>query len=116
MEQDERMRALYDAFNARDVETVLEAMAPDVDWPNGMEGTRERGHDAVRAYWLRQWKSIAPSVEPETITRRDDGATVVRVHQVVRDLAGNVLNDRVVAHAYWFEDGLVTRMEIEEPA
>jgi hypothetical protein len=116
MDRDARLRELYAAFNARDVDTVLAAMTPDVDWPNGMEGTREHGHDAVRAYWLRQWKSIAPTVEPESFSLRMDGATVVRVHQIVRDLAGHTINDRVVLHAYWFDGDLVSRMEIEEPA
>jgi len=43
-----QLRALYAAFNARDIGTVLAAMAPDVDWANGWEGDRVVGHDAVR--------------------------------------------------------------------
>jgi len=92
---------------------VLAALAPDVDWPNGMDGTREHGHEAVRAYWLRQWKTINPSVMPLSVTARGDGAVAVRVHQVVRGLDGAVLSDRMLTHAYWFAGGLVTRMEIE---
>ena len=108
------LRDLYTAFNARDIDRVLAAMTADVDWPNGMEGTREIGHEAVRAYWVRQWAIIDPTVEPLRIVDRDDGATAVQVHQVVRNLAGQVLNDRMVTHAYWFDgEGLVTRMEIE---
>ena len=38
----------------------------------------------------------------------------VEVHQVVRDLAGNVLKDHVVRHVYAFEDGLIRSMEIRE--
>ena len=41
----------YAAFNARDIESVLAVMHPDVDWPNGWEGERVRGHDEVRKYW-----------------------------------------------------------------
>lgn len=40
----------YERFNARDIDGALELMHPDVDWPNGMEGGREVGHDAVRVY------------------------------------------------------------------
>ncbi|MGE3076521.1 MAG: nuclear transport factor 2 family protein [Dehalococcoidia bacterium] len=108
------LRALYAAFNARDVETVLAALAAHVDWPNGMNGTRVHGKAAVREYWLNQWTVINPLVEPGAITDRADGATAVEVHQVVRDMSGNVLNDRTLTHAYWFVDGLVTRMEIED--
>ncbi|MDQ2842107.1 MAG: nuclear transport factor 2 family protein, partial [Acidobacteriota bacterium] len=46
---------LYAAFNARNIDAVLPALHPDVDWPNGWEGGRMRGRDAVRAYWTRQW-------------------------------------------------------------
>jgi ketosteroid isomerase-like protein len=41
----------YAAFNARDIESVLAVMHPDVDWPNGWERGRVRGHDEVRKYW-----------------------------------------------------------------
>src|SRR5439155_505574 len=54
----------YAAFNARDVDATLAAMHPDVDWPDGMEGGRVRGHPAVRDYWTRQWSRIDPHVEP----------------------------------------------------
>ena len=106
--------ALYEAFNARDIDTVLAAMTPDVDWPNGMQGTRELGHDQVRVYWLRQWEQIDPRVDAVAFEARPGGQTAVDVHQVVRDLAGSVLNDRMVRHVYQFKGELVCRMDIEE--
>lgn len=109
-----RLRDLYAAFNSRDIDTVLGALTQDVDWPNGMNGTREIGHAAVRAYWLAQWQVIDPSVEPVTVSDRPDGAVDVEVHQVVRDMSGAVQNDRIVHHVYHFDAaGLVTRMDIE---
>jgi ketosteroid isomerase-like protein len=42
MEKRELLKAAYRAFNARDIEGVLALMAPNVDWPNGMEGGRLR--------------------------------------------------------------------------
>ena len=113
-DRETHLRALYAAFNARDIDTVLGAMTPDVDWPNGMEGTREIGHEAVRAYWLRQWGMIDPHVEPVSFSERPGGLTAIDVHQVVRDLQGNVLNDRPVRHVYEFDGQLVSRMDIEE--
>lgn len=107
------LRDLYAAFNRREIDVVLASLDQNVDWPNGMDGTRELGHEAVRAYWLRQWKVIDPSVEPGEIRERQDGATAVRVHQVVRSLKGEVQSDRILTHAYWFANGLVSRMEIE---
>ena len=110
----ERLRALYREFNERDVETVLAALAPDVEWANGMEGGHVHGRDAVREYWTRQWAMIDPHVDP--VAMEDDAArrTAVRVHQVVRDLAGALLSERDVTHTYTFSEGLVGRMDIWE--
>ena len=103
---------LYAAFNARDVETVLRAMAPDVVWPNGWEGGVVRGREQVRAYWTRQWAEIDPTVEPVDFWREQDGRVAVTVRQVVRDPAGTVIAEGDVEHVYRFADGLVQDMEI----
>ena len=102
----------YAAFNARDIDAVLAVMRPDVIWPNGMEGGTVVGHDAVRAYWTRQWGLIDPRVEPRGFTIEADGRVAVSVHQVVRDPTGTVLKDDMVRHVYAFHDGLITSMEI----
>jgi hypothetical protein len=88
-------------------------MHDDVDWPNGMEGGREHGREAVRTYWTRQFGLIDSHVEPEAFAPVD-GRIEVRVHQVVRGLDGAVLSDSFVQHAYTLRDGLVERMDIEE--
>lgn len=59
-----QLTALYAAFNARQIDLVLQALHPEVDWPNGWEGGRLHGRDAVREYWQRQWTEIDPSVVP----------------------------------------------------
>jgi hypothetical protein len=115
MEAKARLRAVYDAFNRRDVDTVLAAMTEDVDWPNAWEGGRMRGRDAVRAYWTRQWASIDGSVEPVGFDVRPDGRVAVDVDQVVRDLDGAVISESRVVHVYALRDGLVARMDVEEP-
>ena len=89
-------------------------MHPDVDWPNGMEGGREHGRAAVRDYWTRQFGMIDSHVEPERLTSGDAGQITVHVHQVVRDLDGNLVSDGHVQHVYSFRDGLVSQMEIHE--
>jgi molybdopterin-guanine dinucleotide biosynthesis protein A len=109
------IQAIYRAFNAREIETVLAVLRPDVDWPNGMEGGRVHGREAVREYWQRQWKMINPQVEPVRISEDSAGRTVVDVHQVVRDLADHIVSDQMVRHVYVFRDELVQRMEIEMP-
>ncbi|MCZ2860564.1 nuclear transport factor 2 family protein [Blastococcus sp. VKM Ac-2987] len=107
------LRALYAAFNARDIDAVLAAMAPDVDWPNGWQGGRVAGHDAVRGYWERQWAEIRPHVQPTRISERADGTVEVAVRQVVRDPGGYVLDRSDVRHVYTFDGDLVHRMDVE---
>jgi hypothetical protein len=106
--------AVYKSFNARDIDAVLAHMHTDVDWPNGMEGGRVYGHNDVRAYWQRQWTVVDPRVDPIHIADDETGRTVVDVHQVIRDLSGNVLLDRMVQHVYSIEGGLIRRMDIRE--
>ena len=112
MSERELLERTYAAFNARDIDAVLAVMHPDVDWPNGMEGGRVHGHREVRDYWTRQWQAIDPRVEPRAFATDDAGRIVVDVHQVVRDLGGAVLADRMVQHVYVLRDGLVMSMEI----
>lgn len=114
MHRDHQLRSLYAAFNARDIDTLLAVMTPDVDWPNGWEGGRVVGRDGVRDYWARQWAAIDPSVAPTAITERPDGSIEVTVHQVVRDASGAVVVDGEVRHVYAFRGDLVRRMTIEE--
>jgi ketosteroid isomerase-like protein len=106
------LRRAYAAFNARDIEGALALMHPDVDWPNGMEGGREHGHDAVRSYWTRQFGLIDSHVEPVGFAEDDEGRFVVDVDQVVRDLDGELLSEQRVRHVYTLRDGLIARMDI----
>jgi ketosteroid isomerase-like protein len=109
----ELLRSVYEAFNARDVDTCLAAMTPDVDWANGWEGGRVVGRDAVRDYWHRQWAEIDSTAEPTAITERPDGTIAVAVHLVVRDKARKLLSAGEGLHVYEFRGDLVERMTIE---
>jgi hypothetical protein len=111
-EREQLLRALYAAFNARDVDAVIAALHPAVDWPNAWEGGRLHGRDAVREYWARQFAEIDPHVEPRAFTATEDGRVAVEVHQVVRSPAGDVLADGTVTHVYALRGGLVERMDV----
>ncbi|HEY6467296.1 MAG TPA: nuclear transport factor 2 family protein [Candidatus Acidoferrales bacterium] len=106
------MRSAYEAFNRRDAETLLAMMHPDVDWPNAVEGGRVQGRDNVREYWRKQWLAIDPRIEPLAFQDDKQGRMIVDVRQVVRDLSGNVIVDRMLQHVYSIRDGLIERMEI----
>src|SRR3954453_19113174 len=111
-EREELLRGAYAAFNARDIERALVLMHPEVDWPNGMEGGRVRGHDEVRAYWTRQFGMIDSRVSPEHFEAVEGGRMAVHVQQVVHDLDGVELSNTRLRHVYSFREGLVGRMEI----
>jgi ketosteroid isomerase-like protein len=106
---------LYDAFNARDAEAVLDRMTDDVDWPNAWEGGRLRGQDAVRDYWTRQWSEIDPRVEPLAVDVRGDGTVAVTVRQEVRSRDGEPLGTGEVLHVYTMRGELIERMDVEDP-
>ena len=104
--------AIYRAFNLRDIGAVLARLDPAVEWPNGMEGGHVHGHEAVRAYWRRQWDMIDPHVEPQGFRSDEPGSVTVEVRQVIRDRAGAVLREQTVEHVYRVADGRVRRMDI----
>ena len=113
--QEAILKQTYQHFNDRDIDATLTMMHPEVDWPNGMEGGIEHGHEAVRNYWTRQWKILDPHVGPIRYKKEEDGRINVTVHQVVHDIEGNLLVDQIIHHVYTFEDGLIKAMEIQKP-
>ncbi|HLV86945.1 MAG TPA: nuclear transport factor 2 family protein [Candidatus Sulfotelmatobacter sp.] len=108
----EVLREAYEAFNAADFERVLTLMDPGVDWPNGWEGGRVLGREAVRSYWARQFAELQSRVEPLDFRQESDGCIAVRVHQVAHDKSGKLLADQVIEHVYRLQNGLITRMDI----
>ena len=103
----------YSAFNARDVDTALSTMHADVQWPKAFEGGYVSGHSEIRQYWTRQWTEINPMVEPIEFNERQNGTFEIAVHQIVKDLQGNLMFDGIVKHIYTLQDNLLRRMDIE---
>jgi hypothetical protein len=114
VERADRLRTLYAAFNARDLDALLASMTDDVDWPNAWEGGRLAGREAVRGYWTRQWAAIDPRVEALGITAMPDGRMAVEVLQTVRGLDGALIAEGRVRHVYAFSGELIARMDVEE--
>jgi hypothetical protein len=106
----------YAAFNRRDIDGAVALMTEDVSWPKVSEGGRAVGKEEIRAYWTRQWGEFDPHVEPLVIAEEDGGKVRVRVHQVVKSLAGDVVADREVLHVYTVRGGLIAAMNIEDEA
>lgn len=104
---------LYEAFNRRDIEAVLVALHPDVDWPDVIEGKRRHGRDDVRDYWVDQFKLIRSEVTPLAFEDLPDSRVRVLVSQTVRGLDGQLWSDGKVEHLYSFDGDLITRMDVD---
>ena len=103
----------YSAFNHRDIDSALALMSENVSWPKASEGGRVVGKEEIRSYWTRQWKEFDPRVEPLEVIDQE-GATDVKVHQLVKNLSGDVLSDSEVWHVYTIANGLIERMDLKE--
>ncbi len=114
------IRAVYDRFNARDIDGVLDALTDDVEWANAMEGGHVHGLGGVRDYWTRQWAIVSPHVEPMRFDRAPDGSIVVEVRQSLFDLEGKPLQetqglkDKTVGHVFHLRDDKVARFDVRE--
>ena len=104
---------LYPDFNARNIDMILPHFTDDIDWPNGMTGGREIGKDAVREYWINQWKVISSQVTPISYRELDE-IVVLEIQQLVKDMDGEMLSDGVVFHTYSFDNQKIVRMDISE--
>ena len=106
----------YSAFNERDIDAALALMTQDVSWPKASEGGTVIGKEEIRAYWTRQWAEFDPHVEPLALTDEDGGKIRVRVHQLVKNLEGNVLSDSQVLHVFTMSGDLIAGMELGDGA
>lgn len=76
--QDALLRRMYEIFSTDERESFMErCLAPEVDWPNVLDGVRLHGREAVRAYWARQFAAGHPRVRLEGLRPDADGEAVV---------------------------------------
>ena len=109
------LRAVYAAFNKRDIDAALSMMTLDVAWPRAFKGGYVHGPHAVRAYWTEHWSEIDPHVEPLAFHADAPDQVLVDVHQVVRALDGALLADETVQHRFTMADGFIRKMDVELP-
>jgi len=102
----------YSAFNRRDIDDALALMTEDVSWPKASEGGKVVGKEEIRAYWTRQWREFDGHVEPLEITEEDGGKVRVKVHQLVKNLQGEVLWDGEVLHVFTVNSDLIAAMDL----
>ena len=104
----------YSAFNQRDIDATLVLMSEHVSWPKASEGGRVVGKQGIRDYWTRQWAQFDPRVDVLEVVDGGAGKIDVKVHQIVKNLKGDVLSDTELWHVYTVANGLIERMDIKE--
>jgi len=103
---------LYKAFNDRDVAALVGGMHPDVSWPNFLEGGRIEGREALRDYWTGQFALVTPEASPIEMRELPDGRIYVRLHYVIKALAGGgVWTDEITNNTFTFEGDQIIRMD-----
>jgi hypothetical protein len=111
-EHEALLRKSYAAYNARDLPTLLTALAPDVEWEDQFEGVVIHGVEAVGAYWRRQWKELDPIVEFKHFEMDPMGRGVSTLILALRGPDGAILSKGLLRHVYQFENGLVKNMRM----
>ena len=104
---------LYNDFNHRRIDPVIDNMTENVKWANGMEGGHVYGHAGVREYWVRQFTLVHSTVTPVKI-EKENGIVKIQVHQVVHDLNQNLLADEIVEHFFTMKDTKIVEFNIGE--
>jgi len=76
----ERLRQLYRAFNAHDIDAVLQQMTDDVDWPNAWEGGRVKGQRRSATTGTGSGAPPAPTAQSQS--RSTKGTVALSDHPV----------------------------------
>ena len=111
----EQVQELYGAFGRGEIEPVLAALAPDVEWVEGdIEGLPyrgvHRGREAVGRDVFAQIPGAYDSFELVPQEWVDGGDTIVMLGRVTVRLDGRE-SSQSVAQVWKFQDGKITRFE-----
>jgi ketosteroid isomerase-like protein len=111
----ELVQELYGAFGRGDVEPVLAALSPDVEWVEGeIEGLPYRGtHHGPEAVGQNVFAQIPATYESFELAPEewvDGGDTVVMLGRLTLRVDGREASQRV-AQVMTFQDGKIVRFE-----
>ena len=102
---------IYQNFNEKKIDLIINKMMDDVQWANGMDG----GY--VWSSWCARildaaFSLVSSNVTPLEIFKEND-VIKIKVKQVVHDVNGNLLSDDIVCHYFTLKDGKVARLDID---
>jgi hypothetical protein len=102
----------YPAFNKRDIDGALALMTDDVSLAQSFGGRQSDREERDPRLLDSTMGRVRSPCRPLAITEEDGGKVRVRVHQIVKDLQGNVLSDSEVLDVFTMNTGLIAAMHI----
>ena len=112
----ELARSLVDAWNRRDLQTILALSDPESEWvnsPTAVEPGTKRGVNEVAAVFRAQWEILLDAHQEidRLYDRGDEIIVLTRVSRRVTPESDARLEDRALA-SMKFRDGKIVRTEI----
>ena len=114
----ERIRVLLDAWNRRDLDTMLAGCAHDVEYvnsPDAVEPGTRHGHEGFADVLAKQWDLLGDGAMQETEDLHAVGADqVLFVGRITRTMPGSdaTIDARGVLRWTLNDEGLLTRVEV----
>lgn len=105
------IRQLYETFNRKDFNRLLEFYHPDVEYVNEPKNIHLKTRDQLSAQWRDHATRVGISLTPQTIFAIP-GGVFVRVREILTRPDGEVFFDGLVGHAYQFLDETIRRCDI----
>jgi uncharacterized protein len=112
----ELVRRGFAAYNAGDMETLMELVHPELELrsdPDTMNAGDYRGREGLNewnANWVEAWESF--QVEPTAVEAVDDRRVLVEARQHARGAGSGVEVEMDVYWAFEVEEGHVRRIEL----
>ena len=115
-DRETRITRLWTALNHQDVDAALAQLHPDVDWQDIMNGGRHQGVEAVRNYWAGVYALITSDSACIDCHPVDADRMAARMLHAIRDKKGTLWSEERMTHVFTFRDGLISRMDLADPA
>jgi ketosteroid isomerase-like protein len=115
---EERVRAVLDGWNERDLDRMLELCATDVQYvnsPDAVEPGTRHGHDGFAGVLRKQWDLLGEDAHNEVQELHVvDEKTFVTVSVITRTMPGSDAKIEARGAMRWTcgDDGLITRIEV----
>lgn len=109
-----KIRQMYDRWNARDIDAVLQCISEDCFWKADLDGPVIQGREGVRKFWdslSREGRIRLVPVEFQEIA--PDRFRILVDHER-RDVAGRVVWAGPLNHIVVMREGLITEVNSEE--